>query len=155
MLDGKIKPLILINHCTSSFHRAWVSSRAEVSASNELLDCNGDRKYNVQHFPMCHYEWSKKDGNNRIDGQWQAAVDWATEPWGDVLNSDGPRLEDRYGYACRLKRPECNTQFELIWNFVMDYNESEVVKVSRRSSISTHTRHSTLDTRSKRLSQTC
>ena len=41
LLDGKIKPLILINHCTSSFHRAWVSSRAEVSACNERLlpDC--------------------------------------------------------------------------------------------------------------------
>ena len=121
------RPCIIVVYCTSSWHRAWTTAETCTHVTNALRSPTGSWLVNANHFPMC-----KCSRQGRVQAQWETALEWVCNPWGQTLFPRPHRNhEDRFGYRACFGRRQAMESYEHIWRYVetMDAKVEDTVFV--------------------------
>lgn len=125
------RPCIIVVYCTSSWHRAWTTAETCTHVTNALRGPTGAWLVNANHFPMC-----KCSTKGRYEMQWDTALEWVCNPWGQTLFPRPSRAhEDRYAYRACFGRRQAMESYEHIWSYVQTMDEKAEDTVYVRMSL--------------------
>jgi hypothetical protein len=103
--------------CHTGAHRAHTAGKTLAAAANALVDENGDRVFNCQHWAT-HKLWKRDAVNDAV----MQAGKWVSDPWTDVEGGIGERCY-RYAYQAAMRRETSAGQFKVIWDAVDVMND--------------------------------
>ena len=119
---------LLGGNCTTGYHRVYTVFHTLAEALNSLINPDGTRRYNCQHFAFQHL-----DSDKATDGMLVNAEKWMESPW--LVMKGGPRCrEELYGFESVSLRPECFTTFSKIWDKVESMNNEALSHLDRKGS---------------------
>ena len=99
--------------CNSGFHRASTYGMAITECLNSIVNADGSRAYNAQHFPM-----HRMTKNQQVDSGIESAIAWAQQPWKVMMMVHPADRSKLYAYQATSTRRDASTSFEMIWDFV-------------------------------------
>jgi hypothetical protein len=113
---------VIAVHCMTGAHRASTWSYTTADVLNAVVDADGNKRFNVQVFPLLRYT-----RHDTIRNQVSHAIDWTNRDTTIVLGGpDKPRSE-LFGYEAVAQRQAAEDNFNAIHDWVQDYNSEKIL----------------------------
>jgi hypothetical protein len=113
---------VIAVHCMTGAHRASTWSYTTADVLNAMVDADGNKRFNVQVFPLLRYT-----RHDTIRNQVSHAIDWTNRDTTIVLGGpDKPRSE-LFGYEAVAQRQAAEDNFNAIHDWVQDYNSEKIL----------------------------